>query len=111
MNKSALKSNSINVYPTVLETISNFNVKLTDLPKKDMTPHIAQFVKANPTEPDPSAIPLGEINIPDPGIKVSTIVKYIDLCTKSIFGFRCQLKILLRFTIPPNQFHFSNALE
>ena len=85
MNKSALKSNSINVYPTVLETISNFNVKLTDLPKKDMTPHIAQFVKANPTEPDPSAIPLGEINIPDPGIKVSTIVKYIDLCTKSIF--------------------------
>ena len=36
------------------------------LPKREKNPHNAQFVKANPTEPDPSAIPLGEMNIPEP---------------------------------------------
>ncbi len=30
------------------------------------TPHSVQLIKLSPTDPDPSATPCGEINIPEP---------------------------------------------
>jgi len=42
------------------------NVRQIHVPNMDTTPHAAQQIKLRPTLPDPSAMPFGAMNIPEP---------------------------------------------
>ena len=59
-------------YKNVKSTNFSFNNDMMK-PKEATNPQIAQFVRAKPTAPDPSAIPALEMNIPEPEIRAQML--------------------------------------